>query len=199
MHRLLTFIAACVVSSAMAFAQGTATDQTPASGTSPSNAQGQASRAPSTPNQALPGDSNPANAGTRDAQANGSAVRPKSANGATPGTAAGSSANPPDSNDTNGVKRDDTGSNPAAGHTPTTSTNSGTIGRSQWFWIALGIFVALILIGALVGRNRVATEIDETDPALRTRREPDVIRREEIYRARRDDPDGGEDDIRRAG
>jgi hypothetical protein len=199
MHRLLTFIAACMVSSAMAFAQGTATDQTPASRTSPSSAQGQPSRTPSTPNQALPGDSNPANAGTRDAQANGSAVRPKSANGGTPGTAAGSSANPPDSNDTNGLKKDDTGSNPAAGHTPTTSTNSGTIGRSQWFWIALGIFVALILIGALVGRNRVAADIDETDPALRTHREPDVIRREEIYRARRDDIDRDEDDIRRAG
>jgi len=198
MHRLLTFIAACVVSGAMVFAQGTATDPAPAGGTSPSNAQGQASRTPSTPNQALPGDSNPANAGTRDAQANGSAVRPKS-NGGAPGTAAGSSANPADSNDTNGVKRDDTGSNPAAGHTPTTSTNSGTIGRSEWFWIALGIFVLLILIGALMGRNRVATEIEETDPALRTRREPDVIRREEIYRARRDNVDRDEDDIRRVG
>ena len=89
MHRLLTFVAAYIISGAMAFAQGTATGQAPARGTqssgnsvsstpnsnstSPSGAQGQASRTPSSPNQALPGDSNPANATTRDAQANGSA------------------------------------------------------------------------------------------------------------------------------
>ena len=197
MHRLLTFTAVYILGGAMAFAQGTG--QAPPSGTQPtgnsssavpnstssSGAQGQARRTPSTPNQALPGDTNPTNAGTRDAQANGSAVRPDS-------------ANPADSNDNNGVKRDDTGSNPAAGHSPTTSTNPGIGERTQWFWIALGIFVALILIGALVGRSRAAADSEQTYPTLRTPREPDVIRREEIYRARRDDTDRDEDQIRRA-
>ena len=209
MHRLLTFTAACILSGAIAFAQGTG--QAPASGTQPtgnsasavpnstssSGAQGQANRTPSTPNQALPGDTNPAKAGTRDAQANGSAVRPDGANGRTPGTA-GSSANPADSNDNNGIKKDDTGSNPAAGHSPTTSTNPGIGERTQWFWIALGIFAVLILIGALVGRNRATADSDQTYPTLRRPPEPDVIRREEIYRARRDDTDRDEDQIRRA-
>lgn len=210
MHRLLTFAAACILSGAMALAQDTG--QAPASGTQPtgnsasavpnstssSGAQGKASRTPSTPNQALPGDTNPANAGTRDAQANGSAVRPDSNSGGAPGTAASSSANPADSNDNNGVKRDDTGSNPAAGHSPTTSTNPGMGERSQWLWIALGIFAVLILIGALVGRSRATMDSDQTYPTLRTPREPDVIRREEIYRARRHDIDRDEDQIRRA-
>ncbi|PYX99062.1 MAG: hypothetical protein DMG64_08960 [Acidobacteria bacterium] len=210
MHRLLTFVAAYIISGAMAFAQGTATGQAPARGTqssgnsvsstpnsnstSPSGAQGQASRTPSSPNQALPGDSNPANATTRDAQANGSAVRANSGNGGTPGTAAGNNAN---SSDNTGLKRDDTGSNPTSGHAPTNITNPGT--RGQWFWIALGIFVALVLLGALIGRSRAAADIDQTDPTLRSTREPDVIRREEIYRRRPDEIDRDEDQIRRAG
>jgi len=211
MHRLLTFTVACILSGAMAFAQDAG--QAPASGTqstgnsasavpnsngtSPSGAQGQASRRPSTPNQALPGDSNPANAGTRDGQANGGAIHPGSASGGTPGTAAGNT-NPADSTDNNGIKRDDTGSNPAAGHSPINTTNPGIGERSQWFWTALGIFVVLILIGALVGRNRATRDSDQTYPTLRTPREPDVIPREEIYRARRDDIDSDEDKIRRA-
>lgn len=207
MHRLLMVIAACIISSAMAFAQ---TGQPPATGTqssgnsvsptsnsngtSPSVAQGQARRTQSAPTQALPGDSNPANAATRDAQANGSAVRPNSDNKATAGTAAGDNAK---SADNSGLKRDDTGSNPTTGHAPTNITNPET--RGQWFWIALGIFVALVLIGALIGRSRAAADLDQTDPTFRSTREPDVMRREEIYRRRPDEIDRDEDQIRRAG
>ncbi|PYY17526.1 MAG: hypothetical protein DMG60_11310 [Acidobacteria bacterium] len=189
MHRLLTFFAACVLSGAMAFAQGAATGQAPAggtqsssnstsavpnsNGTSPSSAQGQASRTPSTPNQALPGDSNPANAATRDGQANGSAVRPNADN---------RSANPPDSSDTNGVKRDDTGSNPASPHAPARNPNTGTRGTAPWLWIAVGVIAIIALISALSGRNRAETDIDERDPRWRSPREPDVIRRDDIDR-----------------
>ena len=205
MHRLLTFFAACALSGAMAFAQSTATDQAPASGTqpssnstsavpnsngtSPSSAQGQPSRTPSTPNQALPGDSNPANAATRDGQANGGAVRPN---------ADSRSANPPDSSENNGIKRDDTGSNPASTHAPATSPDTGIRGAAPWLWIALGAIAIIALISALSGRNRAETDVDDRDPRWRTPREPDVIRREDIYRARRDDIDGDEDQIRRA-
>jgi hypothetical protein len=205
MHRLLTFFAACVLSGVMAFAQSTATDQAAAggtqpsgnstsavpnnNGTSPSSAQGQPSRTPSTPNQAQPGENNPANAGTRDGRANGTAVRPN---------ADSRSANPPDSSDNNGIKRDDTGSNPASPHAPATSPNTGTRGVAPWLWIALGVIAIIALISALSGRNRAETDIDDRDPRWRTPREPDVIRREEIYRARRDDIDSDEDQIRRA-
>ena len=208
MHRFLMVIAACVISSAMAFAQGTGQPPTTgtqssgnsvssthnSNGTSPSAPQGQASRTPSSPNQALPGDSNPANAGTRDGQANGSAVRPNSDNRATAGTGAGNNAH---SSDNSGLKRDDTGSNPTTGHAPTNITNPET--RGQWFWIALGIFVVLVLVGALIGRSRAAADLDQTDPSLGRTREPDVIRREEIYRRSPDEIDRDEDQIRRAG
>lgn len=197
MHRLLTFVAVCLLSGSMALAQ--ATGQAPASGvqssgnsssatpnsngTSPSGAQGQASRTPSTPNQSLPGDSNPANAATRDGQANGSAVTPNSDS---------RNANPADSADKNGVKRDDSGSNPAAPHAPT-NADVGTRGALPWLWIALGIIAVIALISALASRNRAGSEVvEDRDPRWRTG-EPDVIRREEIYR--RDDRD---DEIRRA-
>ena len=203
MHRLLTFFAACVLSGAMAFAQSTATDQAPAggtqpsgnstsavpnnNGTSPSSAQRQTSRTPSTPDQPRPGESNPA--ATSDGQANGTAARPN---------ADSRSANPPDSSDNNGIKRDDTGSNPASPHAPATSPNMGTRGVAPWLWIALGVIAIIALISVLSGRNRAETDVDERDPRWRTPREPDVIRREEIYRARRDEVDNDEDQIRRA-
>jgi hypothetical protein len=200
MHRLRTFLAVCALSGAMAFAQDTG--QAPASGvqssgsnssatpnsngTSPSSAQGQASRTPSTPNQSLPGDSNPANAATRDGRANGTAALPNSDN---------RNGNPADSTDNNGIKRDDTGSNPASTHAPT-NTDMGTRGGMLWLWIALGVIAVIALISALASRSR-GTEVSDVDPRWR-RDEPDVIRREEIYRARRDDIDRDDDQIRRA-
>jgi hypothetical protein len=199
MQRLFTLAAACLISGAMAVAQGTS-GQAPASGTqssgntvnatpnsngtSPSSAQGAASRS-SAPNQALPGDANPANAATRDAQANGRAVRPNSA-GSASGSAAGSTANPSDNGDNNGMAKDDTGNNPASGRGSNTITNPGTGGARQWFWLALGIIVALVVIGALVGRNRATVNIDQNDPALRATRD-------------RDDIDRRDDQMRRAG
>ena len=197
MHRLLTFVAVCLLSGAITFAQsagqapssgvqpsGNSTSATP-NGTSSSAAQGQASRTPSTPNQSLPGDSNPANAGTRDGKANGKAVSPNSDS---------RNGNPAQSADSNGLKRDDTGSNPAAPHAPT-NTDMGPRLFAPWLWIALGIIAVIALISAL-SRSR-ATDVDDRDPRWRPG-QPDVIRREEIYRARHDDTDRDEDDIRRA-
>ena len=200
MNRLLTFLAACLLSGAMAFAQdagqapasgaqssGNSTSATPNSnGTSPSSPQGQATRTPSSPNQSLPGDSNPASTATRDGRANGSAVSPNSDS---------RTANPADSTDNNGIKRDDTGSNPASTHAPT-NTDMGTRGGLPWLWIALGVIAVIALITALASRSR-ETEVSDVDPRWR-RDEPDVIRREEIYRARHDDIDRDEDQIRRA-
>ena len=200
MQRLLTFLVVCVLSSTMALAQaagqppasgtqssGNSTSAVPKSnGTSPSSAPGQASRTPSTPNQALPGDSNPANSATRDGQANGTAVRPNSDR---------RNANPADSLDSN-IKRDDTGSNPASTHAPT-NTDMGARTFAPWLWIALGVIAAIALISALATRSRTITDVDDRDPRWRTS-EPDVIRREEIYRARRDSTDRDEDRIRRA-
>ena len=190
MQRLFTLAAACLISGAMAVAQGTS-GQAPASGTqssgntvnttpnsngtSPSSAQGAASRS-SAPNQALPGDANPANAQTRDGRANGQAVRPNQSSSASAGTAA--------SRDNSAARRDDTGSNPAAG-APTNATRLGT-GGLPWFWVALGVIVALVVIGALVGRSRSTVNIDQTDPGLRATRE-------------RDDIDRRDDQMRRAG
>jgi len=200
MNRLLTFLAACLLSGAMAFAQdggqapasgahssGNNTSATPNSnGTSLSSPQRQATRAPSTPNQSLPGDNNPASAATRDGGANGSAVRPNSDS---------RNGNPADSTDNNGIRRDDTGSNPASTHAPA-NTDMGTRGGLPWLWIALGVVAVIALISALASRSR-DTEVRDVDPRW-WRDEPNVIRREEIYRARRDDIDRDEDQIRRA-
>jgi len=56
-------------------------------------------------------------------------------------------------------------------------------------WVALGIIVAIILIGGLM-RSRAVDTVDATDPSFGARRD-DVARRDDI--ARRDDQ------IRRAG
>ena len=192
MHRLLTLMSACVISGGMALGQSAPTGQAPASGT-----QSSANSTSAAPNSNPQGQasSNPANA-SRDAQANGKAVRSNGANGGTPGTAAGSANNPPDNSDNNGMAKDDTGNNPASGRGPKTITNPGTAGTRQWFWIALAVIIAVALIAAIASRNRVTTNIDDRDPALRFSRDPDVIRRDDIARARRDDID--RDRIRRA-
>lgn len=193
MQRILTLMAACIVSAAMAFGQATATDQAPAggtqpnsntvnatpnsNGTSPSAQRGAVGRTAPTPNQALPGNSNPANAATKDGTANGQAVNPNQ----NASTAAG---NPGDNSDNNGMAKDDTGNNPAKGRS-NTITNPGTAGTTQWFWIALGIIVGLFLIGILVSRTRARGNIDRTDPALRatdTRARDEQTRDERIRR-----------------
>ena len=174
MQRILTVLAACLVSAAMAFGQATATDQAPASGTqssgntvnatpnsngtSPSAQRGAAQRR-SAPNQALPGNANPANAATKEGGANGQAVNPNQSG--TP-----SVGNPGDNSDNNGMQKDATGNNQAKGRS-NTITNPGTAGTTQWFWIALAIVIALFLIGVLVSRSRARANIDRTDPALR--------------------------------
>lgn len=175
MQRLLTLAATCLISCAMAFGQGAATDQAPAS-----NGTQKSSSTPSTPNQAMPGNANPANSVATDGRANGKAVTPDDAKSGTPGTAAG---NAPKTGDNNGMATDDSGNNPASGRGANTITNPGTAGTVQWFWMALGIVIALILIGVLVSRNRARGNIDQTDPALR---------------ATQDRRDAGDDQIRRA-
>jgi len=197
MQRLLTLAAACVISAAMAFGQGTVTDQTPSSngtqtkasttatspnsnGTAPAPGQGAAQSTPSAPNQALPGNANPANAATTDGRTNGKAVAPNNANSGTPGTAAGNARK---TGDNNGMATDDSGNNPASGRGGNTISNPGTGGTAQWFWMALGLVIALILIGVLVSRNRARGNIDESDPALRATQERDDGRNDRIRRA----------------
>jgi hypothetical protein len=197
MQRLLTLAAACLISGAMAFGQGTVTDQTPTSnngqnkantvatnpngnGTAPVADQGAAQSTPSTPNQALPGNANPANASTSDARANGKVVTPDKAKSGTPGTAAG---NAPKTGDNNGMATDDSGNNPASGRGANTITNPGTGGTVQRFWMALGIVIALLLIGVLVSRNRARGNIDQTDPALRATQDRRDARDDQIRRA----------------
>lgn len=194
MRRLLSIAAAVIVSAAMAFAQGTVTDQSPSSATqSATKNAAQAQRGaeaarPSAPNQALPGNTNPSQAATKEGSANRQAVNPnqKGAN------AAPEVGNPGDNSDNNGMAKDDTGNNPASGRGSNKITNPGTSGTVQWFWIALALIVGVILIGILVSRNRVRDNIEPSDPALRasqTRR--DFPRR---------DVDRGDDErIRRAG
>jgi hypothetical protein len=195
MQRLFMLAAACLISGAMAFGQGTVTDQTPSSNnaqnkattvaTNPNSsgtaaAAGAAQSTPSSPNQALPGKSNPANASTSDARANGKAVTPDTSKSGTPGTAAG---NAPKTGDNNGMATDDSGNNPASGRGSNTITNPGTGGTVQWFWMALGIVIALIVIGVLVSRNRARGNIDETDPALRATQDRKDTRDDQIRRA----------------
>jgi hypothetical protein len=173
MQRLLTLAATCLISGAMAFGQGAVA--APAS-----NGTQKSSSTPSTPNQALPGDANPANAAASDGRTNGKAVTPDNAKSGTPGTAAG---NTPKTGDNNGMATEDSGDNPASGRGANTITNPGTAGTVQWFWMALGIVIALILIGVLVSRNRARGNIDQTDPGLR---------------ATQNRKDAGDDRIRRA-
>lgn len=198
MQTLFTLAAACLISGAMAFGQGTVTDQTPASnrtqnkantvattpksnGTAPTTDQGAAQTTPSSPNQALPGKANPANASTSDARANGKAVTPDNSKSGPPGTAAG---NAPKTGDNNGMATDDSGNNPASGRgAGNTIANPGTAGTVQWFWMALGIVIALILIGVLVSRNRARGNIDQTDPALRATQDRKDSRDDQIRRA----------------
>jgi hypothetical protein len=200
MQRLLTLAAACLISGAMAFAQGTVTEQPPAgtqsnpntvnatpnsNGTAPSNAQGRAARTPSAPNQTLPGKSNPANPATSDAGTNGQAVSPNGSATGTPGTASGNTPNTGDNSDNNGMAKDDTGNNAAKGKS-NTITNPGTSGVNSWFWMALIIIVAIVLAAALLGRTRARANIDPADPALRATSDDNAIR-DQKSRDRRDD------------
>ena len=199
MQRLLSLAAACLISCAMVFAQGTVTDQNPttsgtqrnpntvnatpnSNGTAPVDAQGRAARTPSR-DQSLPGNSNPANAATSGAGANGQAVQPNGAQSGTPGTAAGNTPNSGDNSDNNGMGKDASGNNPASGRGSNTITNPGTAGTVQWFWVALGIIIAVVLIGVLMSRNRAGANIDRADPALRsTRDRKEVDRRDDQIR-----------------
>jgi hypothetical protein len=177
MQRLLSLTAVCLISCAMALGQGTVTDQNP--GSAP-DAQGRAARTPSRPNQELTNKSNPANAAISEAGVNGQAVRPNTAKSGTPGTAAG---NTPDNRDNNGMSKDDAGSNLASGRGANKLTNPGTSGTVQWFWTALGIILAVVLIGVLLSRNRAEANIDRNDPAVRLMRErKDADRRDERIR-----------------
>jgi len=181
MPRLLGLATACLISGAVAFGQGTVTEQSPVtSGTQaktlhtnpngngrvPQTAQGRALPTPSSPNQELPGSSNPANAATSDAAANGQAVRPNSSQSGTPGTGAGNPANGSDHTD-NGIQRNGVGKNPVNGSIQTPTTDRGTFSVGQWFWIALAFVVGLIVIGVLASRRRAREEIDSRDLASR--------------------------------
>jgi len=183
MPKFLSIAAAFIVSAAMAFAQGAATDQSPSS---PPH-RGASAAQGSAPNQALPGNANPADATTKEGKANRQAVNPnqKGAN------AAPEVGNPGDNSDNNGMAKDDTGNNPASGRGSNTITKPGTAGTVQWFWIALALIVGVVLIGILASRNRMGGNIEPEDPALRAsetrgdfaRRDPDQRDDERIRRA----------------
>ena len=202
MQRLFSIAAALLVSGAMAFGQGAATDQSPSSGTqstsntvqatpngnqTSSSAQNRAAgNAAPASTQALPGNSNPANAASKEGRANRQTVNPnqKGAN------AAPEVGNPGDNSDNNGMAKDDTGNNAASGRGSNTITNPGTAGTVEWFWIALALIIGVVLIGVLANRSRARGNIEPSDPALRAtdtsrdlerkdfeRREDDRIRR----------------------
>jgi hypothetical protein len=208
MQRLLRLAAVCIFTATMTFAQGTVTDQQPvnsgaqpngnsvntspnSNGSVPSGTQGKASRTPSAPNQSLPGDANPANASTSDGKANGRAVRgSQPENGATV-TDAQKNPNGGDNSNNNGVSTDPSGNNPASGRDPQ-STRPRTGGQVQWFWVALGLVLALFVIRMLMSRNRVRGSINRTDPALRPTSARDTTNRNA-------DIDRNRDRIRRVG
>ncbi|MBV9074244.1 MAG: hypothetical protein JOZ10_11470 [Acidobacteria bacterium] len=177
MERLLSLAAACLISCALAFGQGTTPAQSPTPSASQENTGpaaasngatpgSRAAHSPSRANQALPDNANPSRSPS-DATANGQAVQP---NGASSGTAGTASGNTPNSGN-NGMAKDDTGNNPASGRGSNTITNPGTGGTVQWFWVALGIIIALIAISAVLSRNRSNATIDRADPALRATRD----------------------------
>jgi hypothetical protein len=195
MQRLFCWLVACLVSSAMVFGQG---KQSPvisaaqpntlhtnpnSNGANPPTTQGRAIRAPSTPNQELPGNSNPANATTGGAGTNGQAMRPNSSQSGTPGTGAGNTPNGRDTAD-NGIKRNGAGKSPVNGSGQIPVTNRGIFTVVQWFWIALVFVVGLIVIGVLASRRRAREEVDFRDrtPRIRTLREDDQRRNDEIRR-----------------
>jgi hypothetical protein len=205
MHKLLTLAGACILTAAMAFAQGAASQQAPppsgtqssgstvnatpnSNSTSPSAQNGATRSTPSRSNQALPGRSNPANSATQNGSANGQAVNPNQSGAATTG-------NPGDNSDNNGMAKDDTGNNPASGRGSNTITNPGTSGTVQWFWIALAIIVGVILLGVLFSRNRARGNIDNNDPALKA---TDSNRRE-FQRGPQNDARKDDERIRRVG
>jgi hypothetical protein len=207
MQRLLRLAALCVISGTLAFAQGTVTDQQPSNSGSqpngnsvntspngnrslPGSVQGKASRTPSAPNQSLPGDTNPANASASDGKANGRAVRGGQPDNGGTGTAAGNNPNGGDNNN-NGMSTDGAGNNPADGRDTQTNGNPRTGGRVQWFWVALGLVLALFVIRLLMSRNRVDENIDGNDPALRVMKGRETTNRSDSERER--------DRIRRAG
>ena len=186
MQRLLWFLAACLVSTAIVLGQATLTEQSPVAsgtqprtlhttpnGTVPPTTQGRAIRAPSTQNQELSGNSNPTNAATGDAGANGKAMRPNPSQSGTPGTAAGNAPNGNDNTD-NGIKSNGVGKSPVNGSSQIPDANRGTLRVAQWFWIALGFVVGLIVIGVFASRRRVR---EERYPRIATPRRDDQIRR----------------------
>jgi hypothetical protein len=167
----------------MVFAQGTSSQSAPSgiqpsdnvTGTSqdgkatvPSQTPSAASSTPSTPNQALPGNANPGTAAAKDGRANGQAVRPDQSSGSASGGAAGSTSN------TAPRANDDASTNP--NRTRDANTAAGRGEAVPWFWVAFGIIVGVVLIGALMSRSRVVDTMEPSDPGLRTRRD-DQIRR----------------------
>ena len=175
MQRLLTSVATCLISAAMAFGQGTSGQSTPTTGTSPNGnatTPSKTSSTPSSPNQALPGDANPGTAAAKDGRANGQAVRPDQSSNSASGSAPG--------NTPNNVQRpsDDASTNPSRTRDADTSPRGGGV---PWFWVTLGIIVGIVLIGALMSRGRVVDTMDTTDPGLRTRRD-DIARRDDQIR-----------------
>jgi len=201
MQKLLMFVAACLISCAMAFGQSAPTDPSPTqpggstASASPSNSgnpsstrQTAADRTPSSRDQELPGGTNPSNSTRNDGSANGRAVRPSqpdnSVSGAVRDRATGGS------NGDNSVGRKDDSSSSPAGRDANTATDTRAAAGLPWVWIALGIVVGVILVGALFNRSRAAGEVDRfAEGGVRSTRE-----RHEIEIERRDD-----DQIRRAG
>ena len=187
MQKLSWLFAACIISGAMVFGQGTVTDPSPlisgtqpktphtkanGNGSVPSTTQGRAIPTPSTPNQEL-SNLNPANAATGDAGANGQAMRPNSSASGTPGTAAGNVPNGRDTTD-NGIKRNGLGKSPVNGGTPSANTNQGTFSAVEWFWLVLACVVGLIVIGVLASRRQAR---EESDSRITAPRRDDQIRR----------------------
>ena len=186
MRRMFALLNGLVFSAAMAFGQGTVTDQSPtnasqqnpnsvssvpnSNGSVPANAQGSTSRTPSAPNQALPGNANPANA-SAEGSSNGRAVTPERSNSAPPGTAAGS---------TSPTDRD--GARPPNSNAPDDLAKPGLFSTMPWLWAGMGVVGALILIGILMRRDRFRGEWERRDDNVVPMDDRDVQRRDDDIR-----------------
>lgn len=176
MQRLLSLAAACLISGALAFAQGSPADQSattsgaqqnsatttanPSRNGAAASREGRAARHGSSSSQALPDNANGATAG---------------ANGQSPNGGQSSDATTPDANSAT----DTSATNPA----PNTTTGPRNGGGVPWFWLALIIVVFIAFVAILMNRGRTKAHIEPNDPALRaTGNRDDVNRRDDRIR-----------------
>lgn len=190
MARLSSLFALCILSTAIAIAEGAVSEQPQttgiqsssnsvnsvpnSNGTVPSSAGGMASQTPSAPNQALPGETNPANPAA-EGRSNGRAVTPERSKSGPPGTAAGNAP----SNDRNSVGGEN--GNPTRPQTVETLARPRLTNTMPWLWSGMGIVAALILIGILMRRSREGA-IERRDRTVITIQNPERSRHDDQIR-----------------